>query len=48
MSIKQFNSLIKRLDSKNLSNKKKRKYLHIINILERNEKNIIKKRRYFT
>jgi len=39
MSIKQFNSLIKRLDGKNLSRKKKRKYQHKINIIERKESN---------
>jgi len=37
MSIKQFNSLIKRLDSKNLSNKKKRKYIEKLNIIENKE-----------
>ena len=42
MSIKQFNSLIKRLDSKNLSRKKKSKYLHKINIIERKEFNKLK------
>jgi len=37
MSIKQFNSLIKQLDSKKLSRKKK--YLYRINIIERKESN---------
>jgi len=39
MSIKQFNSLIKRLDGKNLSRKKKKKYINKINMMERKEFN---------
>jgi len=39
MLTKKLNTLTKRLDYKNLSRKKKRKYLHIINILERKEYN---------
>jgi len=37
MNTKKLNSLIKRLDYKNLSRKKKRKYLQQINILEKKE-----------
>ena len=37
MLIKQFNSLIKRLDGKNLSKKKKKKYIQKISIIERKE-----------
>jgi len=39
MNTNKLNSLIKRLDSKNLSRKKKRKYLQQINIIERKEFN---------
>jgi len=39
MSIRKLNSLIKRLDYKKLSKKKKRKYLQQINIIEQNEFN---------
>ena len=39
MNTKKLNSLTKRLDSKNLSRKKKRKYIEKINIIERKEYN---------
>jgi len=39
MNTKKLNSLTKRLDSKNLSRKKKRKYIEKINIIERKEFN---------
>ena len=39
MQNKKFNSLIKRLDYKKLSKKKKRKYIEKINILEQKEYN---------
>jgi len=39
MSIRKLNSLIKRLDSKNLSRKKKIKYIEKINIIEKKETN---------
>ena len=46
MQINKLNSLIKRLKSKKLSNKKKKKYMQEINILERNEIKEIKYMNY--